>query len=151
MGHEFSGNCDVASRNTLLHNGATNATRSRLSDSEEAPTCRTRVLGAELDGSLATLNFRELLFQRLSGNSEQAPLGGPTSLPNGQKGAILGASRYQKTRDPTRKATFQTVSPRTPMNKGFGRDASMLSRDEHAEAQEALWQAQRPSHGSASR
>jgi hypothetical protein len=62
MGEKFSGNCDVACRNPLLHNGATNATRSRCSDSEEAPPCRTRVLGAELDGSLATLNFRELFL-----------------------------------------------------------------------------------------
>jgi hypothetical protein len=65
MGQEFSGNCDVASRNALLHNGATNATRSRRSDSEEAPPCRTRVLGAELDGSLATLNFREFPFHAI--------------------------------------------------------------------------------------
>jgi hypothetical protein len=33
MGQEFSGNGDVASRNALLHNGATNATRLRRSDS----------------------------------------------------------------------------------------------------------------------
>ena len=65
MGQEFSGNCDVASRNALLHNGATNATRSPRSDSEEAPPWRTWVLGAELDGALATLNFRELLFHAL--------------------------------------------------------------------------------------
>src|SRR5215212_2408070 len=65
MGQEFSGNCDVASRNALLHNGATNATRSRRSDSEEAPPCRTLVLGAELDGSIATANFRELPFCQL--------------------------------------------------------------------------------------
>src|SRR5688572_18075430 len=64
MGQEFSGNCDVASRNALLHNGATNATRSRRLESEEAPPCRTRVLGAELDGSLATANFRESFFPR---------------------------------------------------------------------------------------
>jgi hypothetical protein len=62
MSEKFSGSSSVTSRNPLIHNGATNATRSRLSDSEEAPPCRTRVLGAELDGSLATLNFRELLF-----------------------------------------------------------------------------------------
>jgi hypothetical protein len=62
MEQEFSGNGDVASRNALLHNGATNATRLRRSDSEEVPPCLTRVLGAELDGPLATLNFRELMF-----------------------------------------------------------------------------------------
>jgi hypothetical protein len=50
IGEKFSGNCNVASRNALLHNGATNATRSWRSDSEEAPPCCTRVLGAELDG-----------------------------------------------------------------------------------------------------
>jgi hypothetical protein len=65
MRQEFSGNGDVASRNPLLHKGATNATRSRRSDSEEAPPCLTRVLGAELDGSLATLNFREYSFHAL--------------------------------------------------------------------------------------
>src|SRR5829696_4463752 len=61
-GQEFSGNCDVASRNPLIHNGATNATRSRRSDSEEAPPCRARGPGAELGGTLATPNFRELIF-----------------------------------------------------------------------------------------
>src|SRR5215204_2717708 len=65
MGEKFSGSWSVTSRYALLHNGATNATRSRCSDSEEAPPCRTRVLGAELDGSLATLNFRELAFHAL--------------------------------------------------------------------------------------
>ena len=69
MGQEFSGNCDVASRNALLYNGATNATRSRRSDSEEAPPCRTRVLGAELDGLLATLNFRESLQREVRKNN----------------------------------------------------------------------------------
>jgi hypothetical protein len=59
MGEEFSGNCNVASRNALLHNGATNATRSRLSDPYEAPPGRARGSGAELGGSLATANFRE--------------------------------------------------------------------------------------------
>ncbi len=29
---------------------------------------------------------------------------------NGQMGTILGASRYQKTRDPTRSTTFQRLS-----------------------------------------
>src|SRR4051794_17201912 len=63
-GQEFSGNCDVASRNTLLHNGATNATRLRRSDSEEAPPCHARGPGSCLVRSLATANFRELLFPR---------------------------------------------------------------------------------------
>ena len=59
MGQEFSGNCDVASRHPLLHNGATNATRSRRSDSEEAPPCRARGPGSCLARSLATANFYE--------------------------------------------------------------------------------------------
>src|SRR5215213_6267125 len=36
---------------------------------------------------------------------------------NGRKGTLFGASRLRHTRDPTRPATFQTVSPRTPLNK----------------------------------
>src|SRR5215217_7255150 len=60
MGQKFSGNCDVASRHALLHDGATNATRSRRSDSEEAPPCHARGPGSRLARSLATANFREL-------------------------------------------------------------------------------------------
>src|SRR5215217_6010188 len=65
MGQEFSGNCDVTSRNALLHNGATNATRSQLSDPYEVSPGRARGSGAELGGPLATVNFRELLFHAL--------------------------------------------------------------------------------------
>src|SRR5215218_10326475 len=77
------------------------------------PPCRPRALAAELGGTLATLNFGEYPFQRLSGNSERAPLRGLTSLRNRTKGHHLDASRYRKTRDPTRAASFQTVSSET--------------------------------------
>src|SRR5215213_10499337 len=46
MGGDFSGSCAVTSRNSLLHNGATNATRWRRLDPEEVPPCRSRALGS---------------------------------------------------------------------------------------------------------
>jgi hypothetical protein len=58
----------------------------------------------------ALLPYAPNLLERLSGNSGQAPFHGPVSLHNGRKGTLLGASRYRQTRDPTRPATFQTVS-----------------------------------------
>jgi|SRR3954447_12861079 len=75
MGENFSGSWSVASRNPLIHNGATNATKWRRSDSEEAPPCRTRVLGAELDRSLATLNFRESLKAKFGSSLRTGPNG----------------------------------------------------------------------------
>src|SRR5215218_9574134 len=57
--------------------------------------------------------FQTVSLERLSGNSERAPLRGLTSLRNRTKGHHLDASRYRKTRDPTRAASFQTVSPET--------------------------------------
>src|SRR4028119_2393488 len=62
------------------------------------------------DSPLAPLPHSPNLVERLSGNSGQAPFHGPVSLHNGRKGTLLGASRYRQTRDPTRPATFQTVS-----------------------------------------
>src|SRR5215218_8875289 len=85
------------------------------------PPCRPRALAAELGGTLATPNFRELPFQRLSGNSERAPLRGLTSLRNRTKGHHLDASRYRKTRDPTRAASFHTVSGRVILRSSYGR------------------------------
>src|SRR5215218_2509289 len=55
-------------------------------------------------------SFQTVSLERLSGNSERAPLRGLTSLRNRTKGHHLDASRYRKTRDPTRAASFQTVS-----------------------------------------
>ena len=62
MGQDFSGSCTVTSRNRSLHNGATIATWLRRFDSEVVLPCRSRVLGAEFGGSLATVNFREFIF-----------------------------------------------------------------------------------------
>src|SRR5215217_1384567 len=75
MGEDFSGSCAVASRNTLLHNGATNATWSGHFYPEAVPPCRSRAPGAEFGGSLATANFRELLFYEyfIDGTSANRP------------------------------------------------------------------------------
>src|SRR5215218_5155943 len=62
--------------------------------------------------------FQTVSLERLSGNSERAPLRGLTSLRNRTKGHHLDASRYRKTRDPTRAASFQTVSLRRWVNRG---------------------------------
>src|SRR5215203_1646124 len=59
MGGDFSGSCAVTSRNALLHNEATNATWSGHFYPEAEASCRSRVPGADLGGSLATSNFRE--------------------------------------------------------------------------------------------
>lgn len=56
--------------------------------------------------SLYSSNFLE----RLSGNSGYAPLRGPTSLRNEANRHLLCPSRDQERRQPTRTATFQTVS-----------------------------------------
>src|SRR5215211_3243063 len=59
---EFSGSCVVTSRNSLIHNGATPATKSGRFDAEGVPPCCCRVLSAASERLLATLNFREYLF-----------------------------------------------------------------------------------------
>src|SRR5215203_613463 len=58
-------------------------------------------------------------LQRLSGNSQSAPLQGPTSLRNGANEHLFGAWRHRTTRDPTRKGTFQTVSLGTWVNSSI--------------------------------
>src|SRR5829696_6853879 len=58
-------------------------------------------------------NFGVYPFQRLSGNSEQAPIRSSLSLQNGAKWHLFDASAYQRTRHSTRTATFQTVSGET--------------------------------------
>jgi hypothetical protein len=62
---DFSGSRAVTSRNTLLHNGATNTTWSPRFDSEGVPLCRCQVLATVHGGSLAMANFREYLFHAL--------------------------------------------------------------------------------------
>ena len=61
-GEYFSGSCAVTSRNALLHNGATNATRSRRLDAEAVLPSSSGAPRADLGGSLATVTFRELAF-----------------------------------------------------------------------------------------
>jgi hypothetical protein len=61
--------------------------------------------------------FRELPFQRLSGKSEQTPFWGPKSLQKGVKGTPSTLRATEITLQPIRPAIFQTVSPRTRMNK----------------------------------
>ena len=69
MGGDFSGSRVVASRNSLLQDGATNATWSGHSYPEAVPSCHSRVPGAEFGGSLATAKFREFVLAevRLNG------------------------------------------------------------------------------------
>jgi hypothetical protein len=43
----------------------------------------------------------------------------PRACIKGRKGTLLGASRSRQTRDPTRPATFQTVSPRTRVDRAI--------------------------------
>src|SRR5829696_6696590 len=76
MGVDFSGSRVVASRNTLLHDGATNATWSGCFDLGTVPAGRSRVPGAHLGGSLATPNFREFPFRNCLENSLR-PLSAP--------------------------------------------------------------------------
>jgi len=61
-GQYFSGSCDVTSCNSLIHIGATTATKSERFDAEGVPPCCCRVLSAASERLLATLNFGEYLF-----------------------------------------------------------------------------------------
>jgi hypothetical protein len=54
--------CGVASRNTLLHSGATNGTKSLRLDAYRVSPCRHGGLAALPDGVLATVNFGEFPF-----------------------------------------------------------------------------------------
>jgi hypothetical protein len=62
MGKDFSGSCLVTSRNPLILNGATTATKSERFDAEGVPLCCCRVLTAASVRVLATVNFGEFLF-----------------------------------------------------------------------------------------
>jgi hypothetical protein len=65
MGENFSGSCIVTSRNSLIHNGATTATKSERFDAEEVLPCCCLVLSAASERLLATVNFREFVFYAL--------------------------------------------------------------------------------------
>src|SRR5829696_8012768 len=64
MEQDFSGSCIVTSRNSLIHDGATTATKSERFDAEGVPPCCCRGVGTAPDGFLATLNFAEFHFPR---------------------------------------------------------------------------------------
>jgi hypothetical protein len=65
IGENFSGSCIVTSRNSLIHNGATTATKSERFDAKGVPPCCCRVLTAASERLLATVNFREFVFHAL--------------------------------------------------------------------------------------
>jgi hypothetical protein len=65
MSPDFSGSCAVTSRNSLIHNGATTATKSKRFDAEGVPPYCCRVLTAASERLLATMNFREFLFHAI--------------------------------------------------------------------------------------
>ena len=69
----------------------------------------------EPNGIARTSKFAESTFQRPSGNSGFALLGGPTGLRNKAKRHHPDCLALLKTRDPTRTATFQTVSSRSTL------------------------------------
>jgi hypothetical protein len=54
--------CIVTSRNSLIHNGATTATKSERFGAEWMPPCCCRALTAASERLLATANFVEFLF-----------------------------------------------------------------------------------------
>jgi hypothetical protein len=62
MGEDFSGSRTVTSRNPLIHNGATTATKSERFEAEGVSPCCCRALSAASERLLATVNFREFLF-----------------------------------------------------------------------------------------
>src|SRR5215211_9447816 len=62
---DFSGSWDVTSRNSLIHIGATTATKLERFDAEGVPACCCRVLTAASERLLATVNFAEFLFHAI--------------------------------------------------------------------------------------
>jgi hypothetical protein len=65
MDENFSGSCIVTSRNFLIHNGATTATKSERFGAEGVLPWCSRVLGDVPNELLATANFGEFLFYAL--------------------------------------------------------------------------------------
>jgi hypothetical protein len=69
MGQDFSGSCAVTSRNPLIHNGATNGTKSgRFDPKGEQQALLSKARGC-VEEPFATVNFREFLFPRTWVNS----------------------------------------------------------------------------------
>jgi hypothetical protein len=61
----FSGSCTVTSRNPLIHNGATTATKSERFDPKMCARFFCHGVAAAPDGPFATVNFGELNFHAL--------------------------------------------------------------------------------------
>jgi hypothetical protein len=59
MGEDFSGSCTVTSRNPLIHNGATAATKSERFDPKGGPHSLLSWGCRCIEEPFATLNFRE--------------------------------------------------------------------------------------------
>jgi hypothetical protein len=64
MGEHFLGSCTVASRNSLIHNGATNGTKLGRFDHEGGSRARSQGLGGYVEEPFATVNFAEFVFSR---------------------------------------------------------------------------------------
>jgi hypothetical protein len=62
---DFSGSWDVTSRNPLIHNGATTATKLERFDVEGVPRDLWSRAAAVPDGPFATVNFREFFFHEV--------------------------------------------------------------------------------------
>jgi hypothetical protein len=62
MGEHFSGSCTVTSRNSLIHIGATTATKSECFDATGVQQSLLSRACHCVEEPFATANFRELLF-----------------------------------------------------------------------------------------
>ena len=65
MGEHFSGSCTVTSRNFLIHNGATNGTKSERFDPKGEQQGLLSKACRRVEESFATTNFREFYFHAL--------------------------------------------------------------------------------------
>jgi hypothetical protein len=73
MGENFSGSCIVTSRNFLIHNGATTATKSVRFDPIRCTKVFCHGVAPAPDGPFATVNFGEFPFF-MSTSSTELPL-----------------------------------------------------------------------------
>jgi hypothetical protein len=65
MGENFSGSCIVTSRNPLIHNGATNSTKSERFDVKGVQQGLLSRGWRCVEEPFATVNFGEFLFRAL--------------------------------------------------------------------------------------
>src|SRR5215210_9098247 len=71
MGEHFSGSCTVTSRNPLIHNGATTATKSERFDPKGVHQGLLSRACHCVEEPLATVNFGEFLFLGASVNTSK--------------------------------------------------------------------------------